>query len=96
MLLAFLLPPPVISTVLSEEERTELEREHHDRLLMLDREEMLKVISLLSKNPLESAQTLNKTEYKKGDFVKKEDLENSNRFTLNSFVKGYSKKIQKQ
>ena len=79
-----------------EEERTELEREHHDRLLMLDREEMLKVISLLSKNPLESAQTLNKTEYKKGDFVKKEDLENSNRFTLNSFVKGYSKKIQKQ
>ena len=79
-----------------EEEKTELEREHHDRLLMLDREEMLKVVSILSKNPLESAQTLNKTEYKKGDLVKKEDLESSNRFTLNSFVKGYSKKIQKQ
>ena len=79
-----------------EEEKTELEREHHDRLLMLDREEMLRVISILAKNPLESAQTLNKTEYKKGDFVKKEDLESSNRFTLNSFVKGYSKKIQKQ
>ena len=31
-----------------EDEKTELEREHHDRLLMLDREEMLKVVALLS------------------------------------------------
>ncbi|MDA3046159.1 DNA-directed RNA polymerase subunit beta [Campylobacter sp. VBCF_06 NA8] len=79
-----------------EDEKTELEREHHDRLLMLDREEMLKVVALLSKSKLESAQSLNKKEYKKGDIVSKEELESSNRFTLNSFIKGYSKKIQKE
>lgn len=79
-----------------EEEKTELEKEHHDRLLMLDREEMLKVVSILSKNPLEQDQSLNKKEYKKGAFVDKEELEHSNRFTLNSFVRGYSKKIQKE
>ena len=79
-----------------EDEKTELERERHDRLLMLDREEMLKVVALLSKSKLESAQTLNKKEYKKGDIVSKEELESSNRFTLNSFIKGYSKKIQKE
>ncbi|MDA3062300.1 MULTISPECIES: DNA-directed RNA polymerase subunit beta [unclassified Campylobacter] len=79
-----------------EDEKTELEREHHDRLLMLDREEMLKVVALLSKSKLESAQSLNKKEYNKGDIVSKEELESSNRFTLNSFIKGYSKKIQKE
>lgn len=79
-----------------EEERTNLEKEHHDRLLMLDREEMLKVISLLSKNPLKEDMSLNKKEYKKGDVVDKKELENSNRFSLNSFIKGYSKEVQKE
>ncbi|WP_298705293.1 DNA-directed RNA polymerase subunit beta, partial [uncultured Campylobacter sp.] len=41
-----------------EDEKTELEREHHDRLLMLDREEMLKVVALLSKSALQSDQSL--------------------------------------
>ncbi|WP_297959507.1 DNA-directed RNA polymerase subunit beta, partial [uncultured Campylobacter sp.] len=79
-----------------EDEKTELEREHHDRLLMLDREEMLKVVALLSKSALQSDQSLNKKDYKKGDKVKKEELESSNRFTLNSFVKAYSKAVQKE
>ena len=79
-----------------EDEKTELEREHHDRLLMLDREEMLKVVALLSKSALQSDQSLNKKDYKKGDKVKKEELESSNRFALNSFVKGYSKAVQKE
>jgi len=47
-----------------EDEKTELEREHHDRLLMLDREEMLKVVALLSKSALQSDQSLNKKDYK--------------------------------
>jgi len=79
-----------------EEEKSVLEKEHHDRLLMLDREEMLKVTSLLSKNPLVSAQSVGKKEYKKGSFIDKEDLENVNRFALSSIVKGFSKEIQKQ
>ena len=79
-----------------EEEKAALEKEHHDRLLMLDREEMLKVTSLLSKNPLTSAQTIGKKEYKKGGLIPKEELENINRFTIGAIVKGFAKDIQKQ
>lgn len=78
-----------------EQEKSILEKEHHDRLLMIDREEMLKVVALLSKNPLEADATLNQVDYKAGDLVSKADLESSNRFTLNSFVKSYSKQVQK-
>lgn len=35
-----------------------LEKEHHDRLLMMDREEMLRVCALLSKASLNSDQKL--------------------------------------
>ncbi|EJP75208.1 DNA-directed RNA polymerase, beta subunit [Campylobacter sp. FOBRC14] len=79
-----------------EEEKALLEKEHHDRLLMLDREEMLKVTSLLSKSQLTSEQSINKKTYKKGSKINKADLENINRFTLNSIVKGFSKEVQKK
>jgi len=79
-----------------EEEKTVLEKEHHDRLLMLDREETLKVVALLVKNPLAKAAKLGKKEFKKGDVVTKSDVENSNRFALNSFVESYAKKVQKE
>lgn len=79
-----------------ENEKNILEKEHHDRLLMLDREEMLRVCSLLSKNQLESELKIGKTTYKKGQFLDKSVLENINRFTLNTYIKSFSKKIQKQ
>lgn len=79
-----------------EDEKNVLEKEHHDRLLMLDREESLRVVDLLSKNPLELALKIEKTNYKKGDKVKREDLENINRFTLAGYAKNYSKKVQKE
>lgn len=77
-----------------EQEKTNLEKEHHDRLLMLDREETLKVVSLLTKNTLKQDAVLNKKEYEKGQKVSKDDLLNANRFTLNSFIKAYDKKVQ--
>jgi DNA-directed RNA polymerase, beta subunit len=79
-----------------EDEKTALEKEHHDRLLMLDREEMLKITSLLTQNSLAKAGNLGKKEFKKGDTISKEDIEGSNRFTLNSFVDAYSKNVQKE
>lgn len=79
-----------------EDEKNILEKEHHDRLLMLDREESLRVVDLLSKNPLELALKIEKTSYKKGDKVKREDIKNINRFTLAGYVKNYSKKVQKE
>ena len=77
-----------------EEEKKRLDRDHLDRLLMLDREEILKINSLLSKNPLESDAKVSGKEYKAGDLIPKEDLESVNRFALNSLVKSFSKEIQ--
>lgn len=79
-----------------EEEKDKLDREHHDKLLMLDREEMLKINSLLSKNPLLKDQEINKKEYKKGDLVAKEDLEKVNRFAINSIIKSYAKEVENE
>ena len=79
-----------------EEEKDKLDREHHDKLLMLDREEMLKINSLLSKNPLVKDQEINKKEYKEGDFVAKEDLEKVNRFAINSIIKSYAKEVESE
>ncbi len=77
-----------------EEEKKRLDRDHLDRLLMLDREEILKINSLLSKNPLESDAKVSGKEYNAGDLIAKEDLESVNRFALNSLVKSFSKEIQ--
>ena len=77
-----------------EEEKARLDRDHLDRLLMLDREEILKINSLLSKNPLESDVKVNSKEYKAGEKIDKNDLESVNRFALNGIVKSFSKEIQ--
>ncbi|MCI5539172.1 DNA-directed RNA polymerase subunit beta [Campylobacter lanienae] len=79
-----------------EDEKNILEKEHHDRLLMLDREEMLRVTTLLANNELQNELEVGKTTYKKGQKIKKEDLVNINRFTLNSYVKNFNKDVQKR
>ena len=79
-----------------EEEKEILDREHHDKLLMLDREEMLRINSLLSKNALNEDQEVNKKSYKKGETLKKEDLEHVNRFSLNAIVKAFGEDTQKE
>lgn len=78
-----------------EDEKNILEKEHHDRLLMLDREEMLRVTALLANNKLQSDLEVGKTTYVKGQKIQKEYLANINRFTLNSYVKSFSKDVQK-
>ena len=77
-----------------EQEKEILDREHHDKLLMLDREEMLRINALLLRNPLNEDQEISKTSYKKGGFIKAEDLHNVNRFSINSIVKAFSNEIQ--
>ncbi len=76
-----------------EEEKRVFEQNYHDKLLMIDREEILKINSLLSKNPLEEDCEINGVKYKKGDLVKKEDLESVNRFALNSIIKCFSDEV---
>lgn len=79
-----------------DEEKMALEKEHHDRLLMMDREEILRVCSLLSKSALQSEQKVGNKTYKKGAKIDIEVLKTINRFALNSLVKAYSKEVQKQ
>ncbi|WP_457594403.1 DNA-directed RNA polymerase subunit beta [Hydrogenimonas sp.] len=77
-----------------EEEKAELDREHHDKLLMLDREEMLRIYSLLSKAELESDVEIDGETFEKGQKIDRKKLESVNRFALNSIAKHFSEEVQ--
>ncbi|EIS4020585.1 DNA-directed RNA polymerase subunit beta, partial [Campylobacter jejuni] len=79
-----------------DKEKMALEKEHYDRLLMMDREEMLRVCALLSKAPLNSDQKIGDKNYKRGQTADISELEKINRFTLTTLIKAYSKEIQKE
>ena len=79
-----------------DKEKMSLEKEHYDRLLMMDREEMLRVCALLSKSALMSDQKIGDKSYTKGQKASLEDLEKINRFTLTTLIKAYSKEVQKE
>ncbi len=81
---------------LEKEERDYLEREHYDRLLMIDKEEMLRISKLLTKEPLLNDIKIGETEYKKGDTVAEKDLVDVSRFAINAIVKSFSEDIQSQ
>ena len=81
---------------LEKEERDYLEREHYDRLLMIDKEEMLRVTKLLTKEPLRSDITIADTDYKQGDTINGADLAEVNRFAMNAIVKSFSEEIQNE
>jgi DNA-directed RNA polymerase subunit beta len=79
---------------LEKEERDYLEREHYDRLIMIDKEEMLRVTKLLTREPLQADIKIGDTEYKAGDIINGEDLKEVNRFAMNAIVKSFSQEIQ--
>ena len=79
---------------LEKEERDYLEREHYDRLLMIDKEEMLRITKLLTKNPLLADIKIDEVEYKAGDIINGKDLIGVNRFAMNAIVKSFSEDIQ--
>jgi len=79
---------------LEKEERDYLEREHYDRLLMIDKEEMLRVTKLLTKEALISDIKIAENEYKAGDIINGDDLVEVNRFAMNAIVKSFSEGIQ--
>ena len=79
-----------------EEEKGRLDEEHHDRLLMLDREEILKINGLLSKSTLSKDVEINETTFKKGANVSLEELETVNRFAMKKLVASYDAKVSKE
>jgi len=84
------------SLELEKEERDYLEREHYDRLLMIDKEEIFRITALLTKEPLGKDVSVNGTDYKKGDIINGEDLKDVNRFAMNNIVKSFTDEIQNQ
>ena len=79
-----------------EDEKAQYDRDHHDKLLMLDREEMIAVTTLLASKELNEGVSANDVAYEKGDKITKEALVNVNRFVLNSIVKAYPADAQKE
>ncbi len=81
---------------LEKEERDYLEREHYDRLLMIDKEEMLRVGQLLSQESLKNDIKIGDVDYKAGDKINADDLIEVSRFAINAIVKSFSEDIQNQ
>ncbi len=79
-----------------EEEKAMLDGDHHDQLLMIDREEMLRITALLSKNSLASDVSANGTEYKEGENIPEETIREVNRFALKGVVLSYSTEVQSE
>ncbi|MEA1915732.1 MAG: DNA-directed RNA polymerase subunit beta [Campylobacterota bacterium] len=79
-----------------EEEKAQLDLEHHDRLLMLDREEILRINKVLSSTALSKDVEIGEDSYKKGDTLDINILEGVNRFAMKKVVASFSKELQKE
>jgi len=79
-----------------EEEKARLDGEHHDQLLMIDREEMLRIVAHLSAHELVSDVTVADQAYKAGEKLSKETIAGINRFALKGVTQAYSDEVQKE
>jgi len=79
-----------------KEARDKLEKEHNDRLEMLDKEEMLQIISTLSREELKKSASFNGTDYFAGDKIPAKEVEKANRFSLNSLAKSFERSISRE
>ncbi|MEA3315943.1 MAG: DNA-directed RNA polymerase subunit beta [Campylobacterota bacterium] len=80
-----------ISTI--EAEKTSLEIEHHDKLMMLDREENLKINDLISQSELENDVEINAEVFKKGSKLTINDIQNVNRFAMKKIIASFTKGV---
>ena len=79
-----------------DEEKARLDKAHHDSLLMIDKEEVLQIVTYLSNQELVEDANIEGTIYKAGSKVPKDVIANVNRFALRSLVKSYSKEVQEE
>ena len=79
-----------------KEARDKLEGEHKDRLDMLDREESLRLSSILSKDELIRPINFNDKEYLIGDKISAKEIQSANRFSLNLLSKQFNKTVTKE
>lgn len=81
------------ATHIFDDERGSLELEHHDKLIMLDEEEKLKISALLTKNKLAKEAKTNTKTYKEGEKIPLGEVEKINRFSLGTIIKSYDDKV---
>ncbi len=79
-----------------EREKRVLEQEHHDRLKMLDREESLRVLDILTRHKLAKPLEINGKEFKVGGKLTKDALSGVSRFSLNIYATSFSESVQKE
>lgn len=79
-----------------EEEKAVLDSEHHDKLLMIDKEELLRIAAMLSKAELIQDVEVGETTYSAGDKIPVEVILEVNRFALRSVVQSYSADVQSE
>ena len=79
-----------------EEEKARLDKNHHDQLLMIDREEMLRITAFLSQHPLEKEVEIAERVYQPGEKIDRDVIANINRFVLRTVVQSYSEEVQNE
>jgi len=79
-----------------EEEKAILDGDHHDQLLMIDRESILRISNFLSKQELSKDVTIAEVEYKAGSQVSQEVIKEVNRFALGGVVQSFSSEVQNE
>ncbi|HEO98664.1 MAG: DNA-directed RNA polymerase subunit beta [Campylobacterales bacterium] len=77
-----------------EAEKAQLDSDHHDQLLMIDREEILRIAKYLSEQELAKNVTIGETEYKAGSKIDQGTIKEVNRFALRGVVQSYSAEVQ--
>ena len=79
-----------------EDEKAILDSDHHDQLLMIDREEILRLANYLSNQVLVKAVTIGDTEYAAGSKISEATIKEVNRFALRGVVQSYADEVQNE
>jgi DNA-directed RNA polymerase beta subunit len=79
-----------------EEEKAVLDGDHHDQLLMIDREEILRIANYLSTQELAKDVTIGESEYKAGSTIPEDTIREVNRFALRGVVQSYADSVQNE
>jgi DNA-directed RNA polymerase beta subunit len=79
-----------------EEEKAILDGDHHDQLLMIDREEILRIANYLSNQELVKDVTIGDDEFKSGAKISEKTIKEVNRFALRGVVQSYSDDVQNE
>jgi DNA-directed RNA polymerase beta subunit len=79
-----------------EDEKAILDSDHHDQLLMIDRESILRISNYLANQTLLKDVTIGESEYKAGTKIPEEVIKEVNRFALGGVVQSYSDDVQNE